>query len=57
MSVIFSNGMISTSEICVFVQVGILINIQTKNDQITFMFELEQENRGTDVSWRISLIS
>ena len=30
MSVIFSNRTISTSKICVFVQVGILINIQNK---------------------------
>ena len=41
MSVICNNRAISTSKLCVFVQVGILINIQNKKLSITFMFELK----------------
>ena len=55
-SVIFRNRAISTRKICVFVQVGILIHIQNKKWSLTFMYELKQENKGTDVYRRISLI-
>ena len=44
MSVIFSNRAISTSKICVFVQVDILIDIQNKKWSITFCLS---QNRKT----------